>query len=95
MIRGPGYRPDENNVLGINYHIESDGTKIYQCTGAGPKYERFYNVWLPSSSYRSIKQDFPWDVFVFDNPEDHERLVRDYPDDVDFYEYIDEDDDER
>jgi hypothetical protein len=86
------FRRPTGDVLAINYYIESDGAKKYECRGFGYKYEKFFNVWVPSSSYRFVHMDFPWVIFVFDNPEDHERLIRDYPDDVSFYEYVDDDD---
>lgn len=55
-------------------------TSTYRCRGTmASEYSRFYNQWVLKSSYRCTYENFPWDHFVFDNPEDHEKLLRDFP----------------
>jgi hypothetical protein len=76
--------------FGIGWHFQEDGTKKYYCRGTGDKYKYFYDVWVKFSSYRCVGVDWPWDMFVFDNPKDHERLIRDHPDSV-YYNGDDED----
>lgn len=78
------------DVLGI-YWWNENGTKHYRCRGSGLKYMRFYKEWVPEHSYRCTSSDFPWDFFVLDDPDDHERLVKAFPGDV----IEDEDEDER
>jgi hypothetical protein len=69
------------DVMGIYWWVE-DGIKHYRCRGIGPKYTKFYREWIPSSSYKPTGEDWPWDYFIFTNPEDHNRLVADFPGDV-------------
>ena len=59
-----------------------DGSKKYRCSGTGKKYTDFYRNWIPQSSYRCTSSDWPWDFFVFDNPDDHAKLIQAYPEDV-------------
>jgi hypothetical protein len=70
------------NILFIRWWKNEDGSIHYRCRGIGSKYVDFYRSWIPNSSYRCTSEDFPWDYFVFDNPEDHDRLLRDYQNDV-------------
>jgi len=72
---------EEPNVMGIYYWME-DGVRQYRCRGIGAKYNNFYRNWIPNSSYKCIGSDFPWDFFIFKNPEDHDKLLQDYPEDV-------------
>jgi hypothetical protein len=72
---------NESDVLGILWYDGEDGIRHYRSRGFGPKYKRFY-TWIKSSSYRCTGDDMPWDYFVFDDPNDHERLVADFPGDV-------------
>jgi len=72
---------EEPNVLGICYW-EDNGIIHYGCRGIGKKYDDFYRNWIPKSSHKCTSEDFPWDYFVFTDPADHERLLRDYPEDV-------------
>lgn len=69
-------------VLGIIWWKEENGNIKYRCRGIGPDYMDFYLNWIPTTSYRCTSSDFPWDYFVFDNPEDHDRLLREYPNNV-------------
>ena len=71
-----------DDVIGFVWYINEDGIREYACRGIGLRYSKFYDEWVPKSSYRFIRMDWPWDMFVFDNPEDHTRLVNDFPDDV-------------
>jgi hypothetical protein len=74
------YNEDETpNVLGIFWWIKEDGTIRYRCRGIGKQYDRFYQEWVPGSSYRCTSTDWPWDFFVFDDPKDHDRLLKDFP----------------
>ncbi len=81
------------DVIGFSWYINEDGIREYGCRGTGPRYDKFYHEWIKDSSYRCIRVDFPWDIFVFDNPEDHDRLVKDFPNDV-YEEEEDEEEDE-
>jgi hypothetical protein len=69
------------DVIGIYWWVE-DGIKHYRCRGIGPKYEKFYKEWIPSSSYKCTGDDWPWDFFMFTDPKDHDRLIADFPGDV-------------
>jgi hypothetical protein len=69
------------DVLGIIWW-DDDGVRKYRCCGTGEKYQKFYREFVPNSSYRCTSTDFPWDFFVFDNPQDHERLISAFPGDV-------------
>ena len=72
---------NDDGVLGIVWWDGDDGIRHYRCRGTGPKYEHFY-VWAKYSSYRCTSSDWPWDYFVFDDPADHDRLIREFPKDV-------------
>lgn len=69
------------DVMGIHWWREDDGIH-YACRGIGPTYMKFYNEWVPKSSYRCTDQDFPWDYFMFDDPADHDRLIADFGNDI-------------
>lgn len=69
------------DVIGFAWYWK-DGVRHYGCRGIGQRYEDFYRNWISGSSYRCVRVDWPWDIFVFDDPIDHDRLVADYPDDV-------------
>ena len=69
-----------DDVLGIIWWDDENG-RHYRCRGFGPKYEHFY-LWAKHSSYRCTSTDWPWDFFVFDDPNDHDRLIREFPCDV-------------
>lgn len=71
-----------DDVMGVVWYINEDGIREYACRGIGAKYSKFYKEWIPNSSYRFVRMDWPWDMFVFDNPTDHDRLVNDFPEDV-------------
>lgn len=70
------------DALGIYWWCKSDGTIGYRCRGIGAKYTKFYREWIPTTSYRSTGDDWPWDFFVFDDPRDHARLIKDFSNDV-------------
>lgn len=69
-----------DDILGIIWWDAEDG-RHYRCRGIGPKYEHFY-IWCKYTSYRCTSEDWPWDYFVFDDPNDHGRLVMEFPSDV-------------
>jgi hypothetical protein len=69
------------DVLGIYYNKRDDGTLQYRCRGFGRKYELLYR-WLPTTSYRCTGEDFPWDYFVFDDPQDHVTMCQMFAGDV-------------
>jgi hypothetical protein len=69
------------DVLGIYWWVEN-GIKHYRCRGIGQKYTKFYNEWIPFSSYKSTGNDWPWDFFIFNNSDDHDRLIADFQNDV-------------
>lgn len=69
---------DEANFLGIFWWRNEDGGISYRCRGSGRTYRQFYNEWVPTSSYVCTGDDWPWDYFRFENPEDHERLIKDF-----------------
>ena len=69
------------DVLGVYWWREEDGSIHYRARGIGPKYSRFYE-WLHKTSYRCTSTDWPWDFFVFDDPEDHQRLINEFGFDV-------------
>jgi hypothetical protein len=71
----------ETDVLRIWYWVDN-GIIKYRTRGIGKKYDDFYQNWIPKSSYHCIGDDYPWDFFVFKNTADHERLLKDYPEDV-------------
>lgn len=73
---------EEHDILGISYWEDDYGDIYYSCRGTGKKYTDFYRNWVPNSSYENTGLDWPWDYFVFTDPADHERLLRDYPEDV-------------
>ena len=70
-----------DDVLGIIWWDDQDG-RHYRCRGIGRKYRHFYDKWVKTSSYRCTNEDFPWDYFVFDDPDDHARLINDFLGDV-------------
>lgn len=72
---------EDEGVLGIVWWDDEDGVRHYGCRGTGPKYRHFY-IWAKHSSYRNTSSDWPWDYFVFDDPADHDRLIREFPKDV-------------
>lgn len=73
---------NEQDVIGIFWWNDPETGVKYRCRGTGKKYDDFYNKWVPKSSYRCIGVDWPWDFFVFDNHDDHFKLLNDYPNDV-------------
>lgn len=70
-----------DDVLGVYWWRNEDDIIQYRARGIGPKYTRLYE-WLPKTSYRCTSTDWPWDFFVFDNPEDHQRLINEFGFDV-------------
>lgn len=76
------YEDEEPNILGIFWWTKEDGTIRYRARGIGEQYRKFYHEWVPGSSYRCTSTDWPWDFFVFDDPKDHDRLLKDFPEDV-------------
>lgn len=82
---------NNHDILGICWR-EIDGVRTYRCRGLGPKYEYFYSTWVPKSSYKCISVDWPWDTFILTDPNDHEKLIELFPNDVE--EDTDIDDDE-
>ena len=70
---------EDNDIIGIIWWTDDDGSIHYRCRGIGKTYRKFYEEWVPTSSYRCTSVDFPWDFFVFDNPADHDRLIQDFP----------------
>jgi len=70
---------EDNDIIGIIWWTDDDGSIHYRCRGTGETYRKFYEEWVPTSSYRCTSVDFPWDFFVFDNPIDHDRLIQDFP----------------
>lgn len=75
---------DEPDVMGIIWVFKPDGTRGYRCRGIGPTYDRFYQEWVPQSSYRCTGDDWPWDYFVFDDERDHAILLMDFGDIVSY-----------
>lgn len=71
----------DGNILGIIWWDADDG-RHYRCRGFGIKYRYFYDRWIKTTSYRCTSEDWPWDFFVFDDPNDHERLIQEFPGDV-------------
>ncbi len=69
----------DDGSLVIYWWHKDDNSIGYRCRGHGSIYASFYNKWILTSSYRSTGEDFPWDFFVFDDLDDHERLIKDYP----------------
>jgi hypothetical protein len=70
----------DDGVLGVYWWRDEKGIH-YRARGIGPKYERLYR-WLGKSSYRCTSVDWPWDFFMFDDPADHDRLIKDFGKDV-------------
>jgi hypothetical protein len=68
-----------DDVLVIIYYDDENGIRHYRCSGAGYRYRKLYSEWFPTSSYRCTDEDFPWDYFVFDDSNDYDRLVHDFP----------------
>ena len=75
--------------MGVVWYRDGD-TIRYAARGIGLKYKRLYE-WLNKSSYRCTGVDWPWDLFVFDDPKDHDRLIAEFGDDVYEDSYKDED----
>jgi len=73
---------ETDDVLGIYFHKNENGSFEYRARGTGKKYKKFYKEWIPNSSYVCVGEDFPWDYFRFNDPNDHDRLLKDYPEDV-------------
>lgn len=73
---------EDNGFIIFYWWIKDDGSTRYRCRGSGEVYKKFYQEWIPKSSYRCTSDDFPWDFFVFDDPADHDRLIQDFPGDV-------------
>ena len=83
------------DTFGIVWYFNEDGVREYGCQGTGPKYDKFYSQWIGTSSYRCVREDFPWDIFMFDDPKDHYRLINDFPMDVSEDVFGDLDDDNK
>lgn len=81
---------EDRDVMGVVWYRTDSGIE-YAARGIGSKYERLYD-WLYKSSYRCVGVDFPWDRFVFDDPQDHDRLIAEFGNDVYEDTYKDEDD---
>ena len=67
---------DDTDVLGIIWWIKlRDGKEIrtYRSRGRGQKYNRLYK-WLPTTSYKCIGEDFPWDYWIFTDEADHDKM---------------------
>lgn len=73
---------NNSDIFCVYWYKLKDGSIEYRCRGIGSTYKKFYNEWIWKSSYRCIGEDFPWDFFVFDEPEDHDRLLKDFPNDI-------------
>jgi hypothetical protein len=73
---------DKTEIFNILWWKDDSGIINYSCRGFGKTYNEFYKNWIPTSSYRCTLEDFPWDYFVFDDPADHERLLKDFPESV-------------
>lgn len=71
----------DSGVLGVVWWISDDGIRKYGCRGSGEKYKQFY-IWLKDTSYRCTSTDWPWDYFVFEDVNDHEKLTQEFPNDV-------------
>ena len=71
---------NDNDIIGICYWDDDTG-RHYGVRGIGPKYDHFY-IWIKYTSARFTSNDWPWDYFVFDEPSDHDRLLREFPGDV-------------
>lgn len=67
-----------DDVIGV-FYWDDDFGRHYRCRGIGEKYVNFYK-WLESTSYRSTSTDWPWDFFVFDNPEDDKKILEKWSD---------------
>lgn len=62
---------------------EDDGTKVYiAACSMHPRYEEFYRYFVPNSSYRCIREDFPRDAFVFDDPDDEAEFLIQFADNI-------------
>ena len=66
------------DVFVIYWWNKEDGSKRYRCRGIGPTYDKFYDEWVPNSSYINTSDDWPWDFFKFGDSQDHEKLIRDF-----------------
>lgn len=82
-----------DDVMGVAWWRDTDKI-IYSARGIGPKYKELYRWLYNESSYRCIREDFPWDVFEFDDPKDHDRLIAKFGDDVYEDTYRDEEDED-
>ena len=73
-----------DDVLGIYWWIEiHNGKQIrkYRSKGIGKKYDSLYK-WLPTTSYKCIHEDFPWDYWIFTDEVDHDRMCKLFGEDV-------------
>lgn len=80
------------DVMGVVWYRDGDNIR-YAARGIGPKYKRLYE-WLNKSSYRCTGIDWPWDMFVFDDPADHDRLIAEFGNDVYEDTYVEDEDNE-
>ena len=55
------------------------GDVRYRCRGTGETYRKFFNDWVPKSSYRNTGRRGRWDFFNLVDPKDHDRLLKQYP----------------
>lgn len=69
---------NSNDKIAFCSYEDEDGKTVYGCRGIGPSYADFYNKWLPHTSYKCVREDFPWDYFIFENPEDEKMFIEEY-----------------
>lgn len=66
------------------YRDEDDDGNKYWVAGFSkePAYREFYHKFVPKSSYRCVRQDFPRDCFVFANEEDEVEFLKQFADNI-------------
>ena len=64
---------NNENILSIIQWKDEEDVQHFGCRGVGENYSRFY-AWLRTTSYKCTSDDFPWDYFIFTNPQDSVKL---------------------
>jgi len=82
-----------NESFGVSWYEREDGRKEFGCRGIGTKYSEFYK-WLNTTNHITTLEDWPWHYFVFENKEDENTLMEKFKEDVYYYKYEEEDEDE-
>jgi hypothetical protein len=81
-IKPDGYNKD---IIGFCRYQE-DGKTVYGCRGLGPTYDELYLEFIPNSSYECVREDFPWDYFIFNDENDEQKFIEKYVDKHGVYE---------